>query len=295
MATEYPYWDVSYLVAVLFTVGCAIFIACGLLSWLPLVAPGSQFRGEDVAGGVSAFVGATLFQIGAVLLVFEACNENQTGCFGWALQHALRGDVAEQETKEPFVTPLGVQPHKKACTHHHQRTAKDQGRIIAQSRRRWKWWPTWKEIRTHYMYEMGWVASMLMVLGATIFYVSGICALPGIYSNMSQGLAYGLYWLTYLVGGVLFIVSSVLYVLETQPNWYTPAPHLLGWHIGVWNLIGSVGWTLAAAFGYCSVSWCEYQSELSLTWASVAFFIGSALLWYEALSKYSIEADGKKS
>lgn len=30
-------------------------------------------------GGVTSFVGATLFQVGAVLLAFEACNENQAG------------------------------------------------------------------------------------------------------------------------------------------------------------------------------------------------------------------------
>ena len=60
---------------------------------------------------------------------------------------------------------------------------------------------------------------MAMSIGATIFYVCGVCALPGIYSNMTQGLAYGIYCSTYLVGGVLFIFSSALYMLETQSNW----------------------------------------------------------------------------
>ena len=89
----------------------------------------------------------------------------------------------------------------------------------------------------------------------------------------------------------MFVVSSALYMLEVQPNWYTPAPKLLGWHIGLWNMIGSVGWTLGAAFGYCMKGWCEYQSELSLVWASAAFTIGSALLWYEAVNKYTVEVD----
>lgn len=34
----------------------------------------------------------------------------------------------------------------------------------------------------------------------------------------------------------------------------------------------------------------RYQSELSLTWASIAYTIGSLLLWYEALDKYPVEA-----
>lgn len=48
---------------------------------------------------------------------------------------------------------------------------------------------------------------------------------------------------------------GVLYIIEVQPTWYTPAPKLLGWWIGLFNLIGAIGWTLSASFGYCSASW----------------------------------------
>ena len=304
MATEYPYWDVSWLVAVFFTIGCLIFIACGLFSWLPLVAPSSKFRGETIASDVTAFVGATLFQIGAVLLVFEACNENQTGCFGWALYEAFHhnadsGSSSDLESNIVSSTQPGdkvMVAHEDVhkCKHHHQRVRLGEPLRRPQPGRRWSWWPSWEEFRTHYVHEIGFLGSAAMAVGATIFYISGICSLPGIYSNMTLGEARGIYWLTYLVGGVFFIVSSALYLLETQPNWYTPAPHLLGWHIGLWNMIGSVGWTLAAALGYCTKSWCAYQSELTLTWASVAFTIGSALLWYEALDKYPVEQPGNK-
>lgn len=33
-------------------------------------------------------------------------------------------------------------------------------------------------------------------------------------------------------------------MLETQRKWYVPAPKVLGWHIGLWNLIGAVGFTV---------------------------------------------------
>ena len=82
-------------------------------------------------------------------------------------------------------------------------------------------------------------------------------------------------------------------MLENQTAWWKPAQHLLGWHMGVWNLIGSVGWTLAASLGYCTSSWCEYQGQLTLIWASLAFFVGSMLLWYEALGQYPVEKAGK--
>lgn len=293
MATECPYWDVSYLVAVFFSIGCVLFIVCGLFGWLPLVAPSSEFSGETTAGGILAFIGATLFQIGAALLVWEACNENQTGCFGWAINEVFDEVEADAGTTRRD-RKLQVHADFGKCQHHHRR---GQRKALKQPRagRRWVWWPSWSDIKTHYIHEIGWVASMSLVIGATIFYISGICSLPGIFDNMSIGVARGIYWFTYLLGGVIFIFSSILYMLENQPTWYTPAFHLLGWHIGVWNLIGSVGFTLSASLGYCTSNGCAYQSELALTWGSAAYLIGSMLLWYESLDKYPMEKRGKPS
>lgn len=290
MFTECPYWDVSYLVGVFFSVGCAIFIACGLFYWLPIAYPDTKFEGEDIAGGVTSFVGATLFQVGAILLVFEACNENQTGCFGWALRQVFEGD-GTGEADGRLVTSTAVVPEKNphGCQHHHLRRHREEPLMRPQPGRRWSWWPSWHELKTHYLHEIGFLASFILAIGATIFYICGICSLPGIYSNMSLGVARGIYWLSYLVGGILFVISSIFYMLEVQPNWYTPAPGVLGWHIGVWNLIGGVGWTLSASLGYCTASWCGYQGQLTLTWASIAFLIGSLLLWYEALDKYPVK------
>ena len=114
-------------------------------------------------------------------------------------------------------------------------------------------------------------------------------SLPQIYDNLDQKTMRGTYWLAYLVGAFHFVTSSVLYMLETQRKWWQPNPRSLGWWIGFWNLVGSVGWTLSASFGgYCERDWCPMQGHLSLTWASVAFLTGSLLLWYEALEKYPV-------
>lgn len=276
------------MVSVSFAIGSLIFIACGLFSWLPLVDPSSEFRGEVVvAGGVTSFVGATLFEVGAVLLVFEAFNESRTGCFGWAISHSFSKEDSPSNT-------LGAgrflaRADRKNCRHHHQGRRRHEISDMDEEQQKWIWWPTWYDVKTHYIHEIGFVASIVLSTGATVFWITGICSLPGIFDQMSLNLARGLYWLTYLLGGVLFIVSSVLYMLENQQNWYTPAPRLLGWHVGLWNLIGSVGWTIAASFGYCTSSGCAYQSELTLIWASFAFFVGSMIQWYEALHKYPIE------
>lgn len=285
MITECPYWDVSYLLAVSFAVGSLLFIVSGLFYWLPLEIPSSEFPKETtVAAGVTSFVGATLFQLGAIFLVLESYNANQTGCFGWALHRSLMGD----ETTNGDAESSGVifKRDYDHCRHHHQRARRKQP---SDAERKWKWYPTWNEVKTHYIHEIGFVANMILATGATLFYITGICGLPWIYENMSLGLARGLYWLAFLLGGVFFVISSALYMLETQPTWYTPAPHLLGWHVSFWNMVGSVGWTLSASWGYCTSSACEYQSNLTLIWASAGFFIGSVLQWYEALEKYPVD------
>lgn len=292
MCTVYAWWDVSWWIAVLFSWGSALFLICGFFYWLPLAAPSTEFPNESsIGGGLTAFIGATMFTVGGVLLVVEASNEHQTGCFGWAVENLFTHSDSDTEpgSRPPPDGKLTIR--QEACTHHHATGAHSSAALHLQhpeAGRRWEWCPTWQEFRRHYIYEIGFMASFVLAIGAVIFYVSGIMALPWIYDKISQPVLYGTYWLAYLGGGILFVVSSALYMLETQPKWYLPAPRVLGWWIGTFNMIGSVGWTLSAAFGYCTASWCEYQSDLSLLWASLAFLMGSLLLWYEAMDKYPV-------
>lgn len=83
MTKQYPYWDVSWLVATMFTLGSLIWVVNAFFTYLPLAQPSTSFNNEILlGGGVSAFVGATIFEIGSVLLMIEALNEDQAGCFG---------------------------------------------------------------------------------------------------------------------------------------------------------------------------------------------------------------------
>src|ERR1700761_1889852 len=191
MFTVFAWWDVSWWIGVLFSIGSAIFIACGFFYWLPLATPNHTFPGEaSVAGGVTAFVGATLFQIGAVLLIVEAVNENQTGCFGWALEQAFSHD-SDQDSPKRTAT---MKPDSKYCDHHHTSGVHKRSTLHMQhpdTGRKWEWWPTWKELTEHYFHEIGFLASFILAVGATIFYVSGILALPGVYSHLSLGVQQG--------------------------------------------------------------------------------------------------------
>ncbi|KAJ5678636.1 hypothetical protein N7462_006880 [Penicillium macrosclerotiorum] len=307
MATCVPYWDVSYLVAVTFTLGSAIWIINAFFVWLPLEDPSTNFPGESlVGGGVSGFIGATVFEIGSVLLLLEAVNANQTGCFGWALETELQ--KTEANASESAVAE--VKPNKDECQHHHsnKRNLVGAGRphlghslsqvgsagyvTSSPDGKSFRWIPSWTELRTHYLHELGFLASLIQFFAASIFWIAGLTGLPGIIDHMSQRVTNGVYWVPQIVGGTGFIISGLLFTLETQTKWYRPAFGVLGWHIGAWNLIGGIGFTLCGALGPAtSASGVEYEAVLATFWGSWAFMIGSTIQWYESLSKYPVEKE----
>ncbi|KAK4695349.1 hypothetical protein P7C71_g2393, partial [Lecanoromycetidae sp. Uapishka_2] len=188
----------------------------------------------------------------------------------------------------PYLTPKSTSGGREVL--------KGIGRVVEQSVETsstgdaWMWFPSWQELKTHYLRELGFLASLAQFCGATIFWISGFTALPGINNKMSQGLLDGIYWVPQMVGGSGFIISGSLYMLETQPKWYVPAWEVLGWHIGFWNLIGAFGFTLCGALGpaYGNTG-AQYEASLATFWGSWAFLIGSVIQWYESLSKHPVE------
>ena len=114
MVTQYPYWDVSYLVATIFTLGSCVCVINAFFAYLPLAQLSTEFNNEVLyGGGITAFIGATIFEIGSILLMFEAVNENRTGCFGWAFERLIEG----KEGRKGAI--IRVCPDKEQCSHHH--------------------------------------------------------------------------------------------------------------------------------------------------------------------------------
>lgn len=302
MATVVPYWDVSYLVAVTFTLGSVVWIINAFFVWLPLVDPQTAFpRESSYGGGITGCIGATVFEIGSVLLLLEAVNANQTGCFGWALETVLskvESDTSRSVTK--------VKPSLEECSHHHANRKNIVGAaqptrhhhfeelaagIVTKSENKsFRWLPSATELKTHYLHELGFLASLIQFFAATIFWIAGITGVPGILNIMSPGLTDGVYWVPQMVGGMGFILSGLLFTLETQEKWYKPAFHVLGWHIGAWNFIGGIGFTLCGALGPAtSNTGVAYEATLATFWGSWAFMIGSTIQWYESLQKHPVE------
>lgn len=243
----------------------------GFFAWLPLVAPDTEFPGESYyGGGITAFIGAILFfEVGSILLIFEAINANNAGCFGWAVEQLVDGGNAQ----------LQLVATRSHCRHHHQNkrnlvgkpslsTTSSASSSSSQTGKHWQWFPSWHDLRTHYFHELGFIASSAQLFGATVFGVSGITALPGIINHLTpQWRLNAAYWIPQVIGGSGFIVSSTLYMLETQQKWWKPAPHLLGWHIAFWNLVGAFGFTLCGALGMAyGNSGAQYQASLATFW-----------------------------
>ena len=107
----------------MFTLGSVVWVINAFFAWLPLVRPSTNFHNELlVGGGITAFIGATIFEIGSVLLMFEAVNENRAGCFGWALETVLEGN-------EKGSGKFRLRPDKNGCAHHHT----NKGNIVGKS------------------------------------------------------------------------------------------------------------------------------------------------------------------
>ncbi|EED16990.1 integral membrane protein [Talaromyces stipitatus ATCC 10500] len=292
MVTYFPYWDVSWLVATIFTLGSVVWVINAFFVWLPLEDPSTEFSGESLTGGgITAFIGATIFEVGSVLLLLEAVNEKHTACFGWAVETVMK---RLESHEDPIKTTVVRRFESNECEHHHAKRhsfLRDGLKETSpEEERSFQWLPSWTELRTHYFHELGFLASLVQLIGATIFWIAGFTGLPGIIDHMSWGLTDGVYWVPQIVGGFCFVLSGFLFTIETQPKWYIPAPSILGWHIGAWNFIGGIGFTLCGALGPASSSsGVEYQTCLATFWGSWAFLIGSVIQWYESVDKFPVE------
>jgi len=244
-------WDVSFWVAIMFTLGSVAWIINGYFLYLPLLNEASD---GTTAAAWCAFAGGTLFELGAYLMYVEALNTGHEQLFG----PALWGMVGRRGMGEEV--DAGVKEGGK------------------RAKFRWIGIGSWR--------ELGFTASFIQWCAASIFWISTLTGLPNIIPNLATSpptaIADVFYWTPQVIGGTCFVIASIMMMLEEQRAWWRPALGSLGWHVGFWNLVGAVGFTLCGALGYGSLASTkvEYQSVLATFWGSWAFLIGSlAQLW----------------
>lgn len=229
--------------------------------------------------------------------MLEAVNANSSGCFGWAVEQVFEHGGEKGGTTR-------MKPDLSRCTHHHANKKNFLGKPRPSAKdivpdtdktggKSWVWYPSFHELRTHYIYDLGFLACSAQMTGASVFWIAGFTALPGINNVSSPQLLDGIYWTPQVVGSTFFVISGLLFMVETQKKWWLPAFDVLGWHIGFWNFIGAMGFLLCGCFGYSSASWAVFQASTSTFWGSFAFEIGSVIQLYESLDKSPVEVDNK--
>ena len=351
MFTTFPYWDMSFWSGWSYSVGSALFVIDGFWSWLPLIAPSTDFPGNSKYGvPLGFFFGALFYQLGAVMAYLEAINDGsfagsamkrlllghdkeaqeildkKLGAFFGHLKpghHAKEGEDGKLEKGEIQVDPEAgwrsmQKRERKQSTYPGMRRGAprrggldlgepEEGETVEYLE--WRWWPTWHRLRTHHIYEIGYLSCAIQLLGVTLYGVTSIVILPGILDSLSEWQENVAYWIPQIVASLCFLIASFGFTWETQVKWYKPEFHVLGWWIGFWSTVGSVGflyvatvtiscgsfmltmYRLCSIFGILSYTSTgnEYQSSLSTTWGSIAYLIGSMLQWYEAVNKHSVD------
>lgn len=313
MFTSYPYWDISWLVAYGFTWGSIIWVLNAIFVFLPEILPNSEFTNEVLDGaGITAFMGATIFEFASILLMLETMNENRTGHFGWAVEELMDNEAQKVRMRirkdydhcqhfhenrhgllqKPSLADQDYQDRSKEYGFSSTDLEKTKSPYENAHQKSWTWLVSYADFKAHYLRDIGFLACSAQFFGASVFWISGFTALPGIQNNLSAGpVINGVYWSPQVIGGSGFIVSGILFMLETQTIWWKPSFTTLGWHIGAWNLIGGVGFTLSGAFGFETKSWSSYQSACSTFWGSFAFLIGSLIQLYESLEKRPVSVE----
>lgn len=263
---------IAYVVAIAYTLGSVLWVINGFFAWLPIAYPGTVFENETTTGnGVTAFLGVILFEIGAYFALLKVINsENSTqrrSLDGVLLSEkqafddskrlfAPKNTTSKQKGEESeagwSTISLESGSSKTLCASEPSTTprrgAKELGVEESQSYEHmtYKWWFSWRIFRTLYIHDVGFLGCLIQFIGATIFLVTGTVALPPIITTLKQWQLNAAYWIPQIVASAFFITASVCFVLEVQKKWYRPAPRRVDWWIGLWALVGSVGFEYVA-------------------------------------------------
>lgn len=300
MCTKFPWRDMSWMVGVSFAIGSAFFVANGFFLLLPLVAPSTNFSSELYWTGVTSLIGGVIFLIGGFAGVLEALNLNRGGQMTVTEGIAVDGEMSELEYKRddqealrrqhiaPFRDSANIFPLRQTLprnTSPHSLAANSTTATLPAlyGTSAFIFWPNTPHLRTTFFHDVLFIAAFIQSIGTFIFMVAIITSFPGVIDFTNIPLFYLSNLFPATLGGILFIIASTLQMIATQPTWYTPLPKKVDWHVGFWNVIGSVGFTLAGALPFLGTTEGSIQASAASLWGSAAFLLGGMLQWYCAM------------
>lgn len=189
MLTKFPWDDLSFLTAVSFVSGCVLLVVNASLSVLPLLDPGIQLsRKAVIAQACLTFIGCTLFLTSSLLSWLEAVNANREGCFGWSTEQTVHGSSDYNEGMALGITTRLV-PDESCSSHYDYRVPEKRpeqccasdGSAIQQNKgdkpTGLRLFPTLHELRTDYIYDLGFGACSTLFLSSVIYWITALASL----------------------------------------------------------------------------------------------------------------------
>lgn len=280
MCTHFPYWDMAWWSGWTYTIGSALFVMDGAWAWRAVAYPDLDPASLSTYGGpLSFFFGAVLYQIGAVMSYFEAINDGSFS--GSAMRRFLEGheedskamldgkihnffghfvpptreeraaqkkaDAVDPEagwrTRDRAERPGSVYPAGKGPAP--RRGGVDLGEAEEKEKGlyydKWRWYPSWYCLRHHHVYEIGYIACSIQLLGVTLYGVTAIVVLPGVLSSLSHWQEEAAFWGPQVAASCCFLIASLMFMFETQTKWWKPEIFVLGWWLGFFATVGSIG------------------------------------------------------
>lgn len=296
-------------VAATFTIACVILSGNAVLSFWPNIMPG--FTPPPVVlyiEGVLSVMSSTLFLIGGVFSFIEVLKARR----GERLQNesvvwrnygtvVVEEDVADEDEKVEEKTrresiriavtevlekttslarTISLTAHEAAIDEDDKTTTKNTNQEEEQLT--WQTLLTLHELRTFYLSQLQFVASLISLTSSFIYTITAILALISIFRTSTIAT-----WIRFpqLVAAFGFALSSWLAMVQAQRSWWRPALKRVVWHANLLNLIGSLGFIFCSILGLLQHSWAEYQFGCTFLWGSWAFLIASAMSSWSAFRK----------
>jgi hypothetical protein len=159
----------------------------GFFSFLPSL---NLIAVNNEALGWTGFTGGTIFLFGGFLMILESLNRKQVVC------SPILGELIEKVCFGSACRDL-----YDRCTHHfHNYDRKLSEDDVDSHLQDWIWFGA----RWH---EIGFVASAIQCLAATIFWIATVTGIPGVIDMNNIRLTNGIFWVPQVIGGTGFIIS----------------------------------------------------------------------------------------
>jgi hypothetical protein len=138
-----------------------VWVINGFASFLPLSDP--HFQTAHESPGWTAFLGATIFELGSILGMWEAWNRDDVANFGWNVEQVIVNTYVGARDVEKAA------PGKEEMVRVEPSVSKEEGSAVLKPHKKWIWWST----DPKFWHELGFLASFTQLIAASVFWISG--------------------------------------------------------------------------------------------------------------------------